>query len=89
MACAHAPASADAARAARCLVAGAGGVGSAIAASLTAAVAGAISLLDTGRASAEALAGRLAKHYRALDVQVALLQRTSCRTCGNLAGLLN
>ena len=47
------------------------GVGSAIAASLAADGAGAISLFDTGRASAEALAGRLAKHYPALDVRLA------------------
>ncbi len=58
-------------RGARCLVIGAGGVGSAIAASLAAAGAGAISLCDASRASAEALAGRLAKHYPALDVRLA------------------
>jgi shikimate dehydrogenase len=58
-------------RGARCLVIGAGGVGSAIAASLAAAGAGAISLFDIHRASAEALAGRLAKHYPALDVRLA------------------
>ena len=57
--------------AARCLVIGTGGVGSAIAASLAAAGAGAISLFDTHRASAEALAGRLVKHYPALDVRLA------------------
>jgi shikimate dehydrogenase len=56
---------------ARCLVIGTGGVGSAIAASLAAAGAGAIALVDTHRASAEALAGRLVKHYPALDVCVA------------------
>ena len=58
-------------RGARCLVVGAGGVGSAIAASLAAAGAGAITLFDTNRGAAEALAGRLAKHYPALDVRVA------------------
>ena len=58
-------------RGARCLVIGTGGVGSAIAASLAAAGAGAISLCDTNRASAEALAGRLTKHYPALDVRLA------------------
>ncbi len=46
-------------RGARCLVVGAGGVGSAIAASLAAAGVGAIALFDTDRGSAEALAGRL------------------------------
>jgi shikimate dehydrogenase len=58
-------------RGARCLVVGAGGVGSAIAASLAAAGAGSISLFDTNRAMAEALAGRLAKHYPALEVRLA------------------
>jgi shikimate dehydrogenase len=58
-------------RGARCLVVGTGGVGSAIAASLAAAGVGAIALFDTHRDSAEALAGRLAKHYPALDVRLA------------------
>ena len=58
-------------RGARCLVVGTGGVGSAIAASLAAAGVGAIALFDTNRGSAEALAGRLAKHYPALDVRLA------------------
>jgi shikimate dehydrogenase len=58
-------------RGARCLVIGAGGVGSAIAASLAAAGAGAIALFDTQRASAEALAGRLLEHHAALDVRLA------------------
>ena len=57
-------------RGARCLVVGTGGVGSAIAASLAAAGAGAIALFDTHRESAEALAGRLAKHFPALDVRL-------------------
>ena len=52
----------------RVLVVGSGGVGSAIAASLAAAGIGAISLFDVNAASAEALAGRLKKHYPALDV---------------------
>jgi len=58
-------------RGARCLVVGTGGVGSAIAASLAAAGVGAIALFDTNRGSAQALAGRLAKHYPALDVHLA------------------
>ena len=58
-------------RAARCLVVGAGGVGSAIAASLAAAGAGTIALCDAHRAAAEALAMRLAKHYPALELRVA------------------
>lgn len=58
-------------RGARCLVAGAGGVGSAIAASLAAAGAGTIALLDLRAATAEALAGRLRKHYPSLDVRLA------------------
>jgi shikimate dehydrogenase len=58
-------------RGARCLVIGTGGVGAAIAASLAAAGAGEISLFDTNPASAEALGGRLTKHYPALDVRIA------------------
>ena len=50
------------------LVAGAGGVGSAIAASLAAAGVAAISLFDVNAAAAEALAGRLREHYPALQV---------------------
>jgi shikimate dehydrogenase len=53
---------------ARVLVAGAGGVGSAIAASLAAAGVAAISLFDMNPAAAEALAGRLRAHYPALEV---------------------
>ncbi len=48
---------------ARCLVVGAGGVGSAIAASLAAAGVGAITLNDARPGAAEALAGRIAAHY--------------------------
>jgi shikimate dehydrogenase len=58
-------------RGAKCLVVGAGGVGSAIAASLAAAGAGSLALFDTQRAAAEALAGRLGKHYPALEVRLA------------------
>jgi len=53
---------------ARALVVGAGGVGSAIAASLAAAGVGSIGLYDTQPAAAEALAGRLQAHYGALQV---------------------
>jgi len=53
---------------ARVLVAGAGGVGSAIAASLAAAGVAAISLFDVSAVAAEALAGRLRAHYPALQV---------------------
>ena len=52
----------------RVLVVGAGGVGSAIAASLAAAGVAAISLFDMNPAAAEALAGRLCAHYPALQV---------------------
>jgi shikimate dehydrogenase len=52
----------------RVLVAGAGGVGSAIAASLAAAGVAVISLFDVNAAAAEALAGRLRAHYPALQV---------------------
>ena len=54
---------------ARALVVGTGGVGSAIAASLAAAGLAAMTLFDVNAASAEALAGRLRRHYPALDVQ--------------------
>jgi len=54
---------------ARALVVGAGGVGSAIAASLAAAGPAAISLFDVDAAAADALAGRLRAHYPALAVQ--------------------
>jgi shikimate dehydrogenase len=47
---------------ARALVIGAGGVGSAIAASLAAKGAGAIGLFDTRKESADLLAGRIAEH---------------------------
>ena len=53
---------------ARVLVVGAGGVGSAIAASLAAAGVAAISLFDMNPAAAEALAGRLRAHDPALQV---------------------
>jgi shikimate dehydrogenase len=53
---------------ARALVAGAGGVGSAIAASLAAAGASAIALFDLHRESARALANRLASSYPSLEL---------------------
>jgi shikimate dehydrogenase len=52
----------------RVLVVGAGGVGSAIAASLAAAGVGAIALFDANDGSARALAERLVTHYPALHV---------------------
>jgi shikimate dehydrogenase len=55
---------------AKCLVVGAGGVGSAIAASLAAEGVASISLFDTDTESAKGLAGRLRKHYPRLDVHV-------------------
>jgi shikimate dehydrogenase len=55
-------------RGARALVVGSGGVGSAIAASLAAAGAGALALYDVQAATAEALAGRLRTHYPAVTV---------------------
>lgn len=54
----------------RVLVVGAGGVGSAIAASSAAAGAGALGLYDLNSAAVEALAGRLRKHYPKVDVFV-------------------
>lgn len=53
---------------ARVLVAGCGGVGSAISASLAAAGIAEIALFDVNAASAEALAERLRSHYAALTV---------------------
>ncbi len=55
---------------ARCLVVGAGGVGSAIAASLAAEGVASIGLSDTVPATAEGLAARLRQHYPRLDVRV-------------------
>ena len=54
---------------ARALVVGAGGVGSAIAASLAAAGVGGIALFDAHAESAAALAQRLKAHYPALEVR--------------------
>lgn len=54
---------------ARALVAGCGGVGSAIAASLAAAGVGALSLFDAQPDSAAGLRERLIAHYRALEVK--------------------
>jgi len=53
---------------ARVLVVGAGGVGSAIAASLAAAGIGAIGLFDARAESAEALGSRIETHYPAIEV---------------------
>jgi len=55
---------------ARALVVGAGGVGSAIAASLAKAGAAAIGLFDPSSAPMSALADRLRDHYPALDISV-------------------
>ena len=52
----------------RALVVGAGGVGSAIAASLAAAGVGTLSLFDASATAAEALARRLREHYPALRI---------------------
>jgi shikimate dehydrogenase len=54
---------------ARALVVGAGGVGSAIAASLAAAGVAAMGLFDAQSAMADALADRLREHYPRLDVR--------------------
>lgn len=63
---------------ARVLVVGCGGVGSAIAASLAAAGIGAISLFDRHAASCDSLAGRLKKHYPALDVRTGSNDPAGC-----------
>ena len=54
---------------ARALVVGAGGVGAAIAASLASAGAASIALMDARPAATRALAERLARHFRGLDVR--------------------
>jgi len=54
---------------ARALVAGCGGVGSAIAASLAAAGVSAMTLFDSHADSARALAQRLARHYSRLEIR--------------------
>jgi len=55
---------------AKCLVIGAGGVGSAIAASLAADGVASLALFDTYPASAEGLASRLKKYYPDLEVKI-------------------
>ena len=55
---------------AKCLVVGAGGVGSAIAASLAAEGVASIALFDTDVAAAEGLAARLRKHYPKMGVEI-------------------
>jgi shikimate dehydrogenase len=57
-------------RGATCLVVGAGGVGSAIAASLAAEGPAAITVFDTDGAAAEGLSARLRQHYPGIDVRV-------------------
>lgn len=54
----------------RCLVVGAGGVGSAISASLAAELPAAMTLFDVNAAAAEGLAGRIRQHYAQIDVKV-------------------
>lgn len=63
---------------ARCLVVGAGGVGSAIAASLAAEGAGSMALYDTNAAAAEGLAARLSRHYPDLPVHVGSNDPAGC-----------
>jgi shikimate dehydrogenase len=56
--------------AADCLVVGAGGVGSAIAAAIAAEGPGSISLYDIREGAAEGLASRLRRHYPGLDIRL-------------------
>ncbi|MCC7326813.1 MAG: shikimate dehydrogenase [Burkholderiales bacterium] len=63
---------------ARCLVVGAGGVGSAVAASLAAEGVGSITVYDTNEAAAEALAVRLSRHYPNLSVHVGSNDPAGC-----------
>jgi shikimate dehydrogenase len=55
---------------ASCLVVGAGGVGSAIAASLAAEGPAAMTLFDTNAAAAAGLASRIREHYPQIEVRV-------------------
>jgi shikimate dehydrogenase len=55
---------------ASCLIVGAGGVGSAIAATLAAEDPAAITLFDTNAAAAAGLAARIREHYPRIDVRV-------------------
>jgi shikimate dehydrogenase len=57
-------------RGASCLIVGAGGVGSAIAASLAAEDPASITLFETHAASADELAARLSRHYPRIDVRI-------------------
>ncbi len=57
-------------RGATCLVVGAGGVGSAIAASLAAEGPAALTVFDTDSAAAHGLATRLRQHYADIDIRV-------------------
>lgn len=63
---------------ARCLVVGAGGVGSAIAASLAQAGVATILLCDTNSAAAQGLAARLAQHFPHLEVRTASRDPAGC-----------
>jgi shikimate dehydrogenase len=63
---------------ARVLVVGAGGVGSAIAASLAAAGIGAITLFDARAESADALGARIRTHYPAIEVSTGSKDPAGC-----------
>ena len=63
---------------ARALIVGAGGVGSAIAASLAAAGIGSVAIFDLNAASAEGLAQRLRPHYPALDIKLGSNDPAGC-----------
>jgi len=72
---------------ARALVVGAGGVGSAIAASLASAGAASIAVIDTRPAAAHALAERLAQHVRGLDVRTGDADPAACNLVVNATPL--
>jgi shikimate dehydrogenase len=72
---------------ARALVVGSGGVGSAIAASLTAAGIAAIRLFDTSPASADALGERLRDHYPQLHVETGSKDPAGCEVIVNATPL--
>lgn len=61
-----------------CLVVGAGGVGSAIAASLAAEGVGSIVLHDSNAAAAESLSARLSRHYPELSVRIGSNDPAGC-----------
>ena len=70
-----------------CLIVGAGGVGSAIAAAIAAEGSGSISLYDIRDGAAEGLAARLRRHYPGLDIRLGGNDPAGCRLVVNATPL--